>query len=179
MPRACDRCTIHIYIYIYIFLRFNHRPKSLVTDAMKSFLHWEIFIYIYDLFSSITMHLYLDAYFLYSRERNGTARNRKLTEICNFPHDSARHDCSKSFWRSLNRHHAVGHRQVFPHRVPSMLRLLQSDVLDHLSPHQRRSCGRSRAARGGEVNDDVAALRIKRGEERRRKVQGQNRTFYT
>lgn len=37
--------VLYIYIYIYIFLRFNHRPKSLVTDAMKSFLHWEIFIY--------------------------------------------------------------------------------------------------------------------------------------
>lgn len=67
---------------------------------------------------------------------------------------------AKTFWRSLNRHNAVGHRQILPHRVPGVLRLLQPDVLDHLSPHQRRGRGRPRAARGGEVNGDVAALRV-------------------
>lgn len=43
-----------------------------------------------------------------------------------------------------------------------MFRLLQSDVLDHLPAHQRRGRGRPRAARGGEVNDDDAVLRIEK-----------------
>lgn len=56
------------------------------------------------------------------------------------------------------RYHAVGYRQVFPHRVPGLLRLLQPDVLDHLPAHQRRGSGRSGAARGGEVNERNARV---------------------
>lgn len=48
-----------------------------------------------------------------------------------------------------------------------MFRLLQSDVLDHLPPHQRRSRGRPRATRGGEVNDDVAVFQIEKEEEQK------------
>ncbi|KAK0095349.1 hypothetical protein PV326_008604 [Microctonus aethiopoides] len=33
-------------------------------------------------------------------------------------------------------HNAIRYRQIFPHRFSRMLRVLQLDVLDHLSPHQ-------------------------------------------
>lgn len=39
-----------------------------------------------------------------------------------------------------------------------MLRLFQPNVLDHLPAHQRRRGGRSCASRGGEINEDGAAI---------------------
>jgi len=109
---------------------------------------------------STRIPLLIPYYYLNKRHR---APTRKLTEICNpvFPPPCLA-TILTSARRSPNRHHAIGHRQVLTHRVPGVFRLLQSDVLDHLSPHQRRGRGRSRAARGGQVNDKVT-LRIEKG----------------
>lgn len=163
MPRSCDRCTIYIRIS---FCAFNHRLRNRLSPNMlwkasciEKFLHTIYFFEHYDA-------LYLDnASFSYFLERNAPREIGSSLKYAIVLHSPVGHDYSKSFWRFLNRHHAVGHRQVFPHRVPRVFRLLQPDVLDHLSSHQRRSCGRSRAARRGQINDYVAALQIEKREE--------------
>lgn len=161
MPRACDRCTIYISFYASITVRNRLSPMLWKASCIEKFL------YIRFIFKHYDALIFRCLFLVLSREKRHRAKSEAHWNMQLFsPHDSVRHDCSKSFWRSLNRHHTVGHRQVFPHRVPSVFRLLQSDVLDHLSSHQRRSCGRSRAPRGSQVNDDVAALQI-RSEEKR------------
>lgn len=64
------------------------------------------------------------------------------------------------FFFFCDRHNAIRHRQVFPHRIPGVLRLLQPDVLGHLPAYKWRSRGRPGAVEGGEVEHGDIACRI-------------------